>query len=273
MKLAICGAALALLAFVIWRTLYWVAQGRKMQVSGYLPPEPTWCAKLALGFASRALTFLGVGPVKIIGAENARYRGRMIIAPNHTFELDFAMVRRAVGYSFRFMTHTHQLRGLQGILGAWTGAIPVEPEKKGGGDAAVNAAANLLNSSPSAKMLMFPQGKLVRDNIIRAEDFRWGIERISFKSMQESADDDIAWLPIAVHYHRDPAYRHWSHFLFAPLRRAFGITNYGGTVVIGEPILVKDLPKDPGEATAVIRQRIARLLAVARGEDGALVVK
>lgn len=273
MSYLVYGTLALLSVYLGSRIWFWVRQGRKMTVSGHLPPEPTLFARLVLGLATRVLTFLGVGPVKVIGAENAKYRGRMIIAPNHQFELDFAMVRRALGYSFRFMTHTHQLRGVQGILGAWTGAIPVEPEKKGGGDAAVNAAVNLLSSNEHAKLLMFPQGKLVRDNVIRAEDFRWGVAKISQKAAEVCADDDVAVLPMAILYLRDPRDRHWTHTLLAPLRRWFGYTNYGGVVVVGEPIAVKDLPADPSEATALIRERIARLLAIARGEDGALVEK
>ncbi|MBY0551959.1 MAG: 1-acyl-sn-glycerol-3-phosphate acyltransferase [Candidatus Obscuribacterales bacterium] len=274
MEWALYGAVIALACYLVWRVAYWVRQGRKMRQSGFLPPEPTRCARLTLGFASRLLLFLGVGPVKVIGAENARrHRGRLLITPNHTFELDFAMVRRALGFGFRFMTHTHQLRGFQGILGAWTGAIPVEPEKKGGGDAAVDAAVNMFKSSPVAKMLMFPQGKLVRDNVIRPEDFRWGFAKISHRTAAETDADDMAVLPMALLYLRDVRDRHWTHFLLAPLRRWWGVTNYGGIVVIGEPILVKDLPEDPSEATALVRQRIERMLAYARGEDGALVVK
>jgi 1-acyl-sn-glycerol-3-phosphate acyltransferase len=273
MSFMIYGALAALAVYLVWRVVYWVRQGRNMTKSGYLPPEPTWLARLVLGFASRVLTYLGVGPVKIIGAENARYRGRMIIAPNHQFELDFAMVRRAVGYSFRFMTHTHQLRGLQGILGAWTGAIPVEPEKKGGGDAAATAAVNFLSSNPHGKMLMFPQGKLVRDNVVRQEDFRWGVVKISQKIAQQEADDDMAILPIAIEYHRDPASKHWTHSILWKLRGWFGYTNYGGTVVVGEPIKVKDLPADPSEAAAVVRERIVALQRVARGESEALIGK
>ncbi len=267
------GLPVLLAVYLFLRLIYWIRQGRKMTVSGHLPPEPTWLARLTLGFGSRVLTFLGVGPVKVIGAENAAYRGRMIIAPNHQFELDFAMVRRALGYSFRFMTHTHQLRGVQGILGAWTGAVPVEPEKKGGGDAAVNAAVNLLASDPRAKLLMFSQGKLVRDNIIRPEDFRWGIAKIAKKTAAVCADDEVAILPVAILYHRDPRDKHWTHLFLAPLRRWFGYLNFRGTVVVGEPVLIKDLPEDPSEATACIRERIARLLAIARGEDGALIEK
>lgn len=274
MEVAMWGALSAVALYLVWRMVYWIGQGRKMNRSGFLPPVPTWCAKLTMGFASRLLLFLGVGPVTVIGAANARrHRGRLLITPNHTFELDFAMVRRALGFSFRFMTHTHQLRGIQGILGAWTGAIPVEPEKKGGGDAAVDAAVNLFKSSPVARMLMFPQGKLVRDNVIRPEDFRWGFAKISRRTLEETGDADMAVLPMALLYLRDVRDRHWSHFLLAPLRRFWGVTNYGGIVVIGEPIPVKDLPDDPSEATAMVRQRIERMLAYARGEDGALVVK
>lgn len=270
MSYLLYGSLLVVLLYLTWRAAFWIMQGRRMSQSGYLPPEPTMVARLVLGVCSRLLTFLGVGPVKVIGAENARYPGRMIIAPNHQFELDFAMVRRALGYSFRFMTHTYQLRGLQGILGAWTGAIPVEPEKKGGGDAAQQAAVKLLSSSPNAKLLMFPQGKLVRDDVIRAEDFRWGIAKISRKTAIECADDEVAILPMAIYYDRDEAHKHWTHYLLAPLRRWFGYCNYAGVVVIGEPLLVKDLPEDPSEATAVVREHIARLHAIARGEPAAV---
>lgn len=250
---------LSVAGFLVYRMIFWLRVASHMTESGYLPPEPTGFSRWFLGFGSRLVAFLGVGPVEVKGRENARFAGRLLIAPNHQFQLDFAMVRLAVGTSFRYMTHANQLRGLQGFLGGWTGAFPVESEKKGGGEAAFNAAVAAFSSSRRARMLIFPQGKLVTDNVLRKEDFRYGVARISRKTF-ENTGEPAAVLPVAIIYKRDPRHRHWSHFIFAPLRRLFGITNYGGNVIVGKPIPVQDLPADPAEATEVIRLKIQELL-------------
>lgn len=243
--------------YAIWRVRFWILQGRQMQVSGHLPPKPGLLARFTLGWVSYLLTFLGVGPVRVIGAHHARYRGRLLIAPNHTFQLDFAMVRRAVGHSFRYMTDANELHGWRGIAGAWSGAFPVQA---GCGDAAIQASVRALGIDIDSMVLIFPQGKLVRDNILRKEDFRYGTARISHQAHEEHPGEPIAILPIALYYKRSPQDRHWTHFLLKPLRKIFGVTNYGGVVVIGEPIPVDSLPADPAEATEVIRIRIQALL-------------
>ena len=56
------------------------------------------------GFYKRAchvFAFLFVGPVKVIGRENAKFDGRGLILPNHQFAMDFAVVGRAVPFSYR----------------------------------------------------------------------------------------------------------------------------------------------------------------------------
>ncbi|MBY0359833.1 MAG: 1-acyl-sn-glycerol-3-phosphate acyltransferase [Candidatus Obscuribacterales bacterium] len=248
---------LVISGLALWRGAFWLGQGRKMQVSGYLPPEPSWFARLALGFASYLFTFLGVGPVKVIGAKNARYKGRLLIAPNHTFQLDFAMVRRAVGRSFRFMTHVNELKGLRGAFGAWSGAYPVETDSKNGGEAAAKATASALGAHANSAVLLFPQGKLVKDNVLRKEDFRYGAARISRQVQAEQPNEPVAILPVAIHYKRQPR---WMPFFLKPLRRLFGVMNYGGVVVVGRPIPVNSLPEDSEAATDVIRQEIQQLL-------------
>lgn len=228
-----------------------------MQVSGHLPPKTGLLARFTLGLVSYLLTFLGVGPVRVIGAHRARYRGRLLVTPNHSFQLDFAMVRRGTGHSFRYMTDANELRGWRGVLGAWSGAFPVQA---GAGDAAFKAAVRALGIDPDSLVLIFPQGKLVRDNVLRKEDFRYGAARIIRQTHEEHPGEPMAILPVAIYYKRSPQDRHWTHFIFAPLRRMFSITNYGGVVVIGEPIPVESLPADPAEATEVIRIEIQKLL-------------
>ena len=91
----------AALAFVAGRTTYWFIQGRKLQDTGYMPPASTRFARWFYKMACHLITFLGVGPVKVIGTENAKFEGRALLLPNHQFALDFAVVGKSTPFSFR----------------------------------------------------------------------------------------------------------------------------------------------------------------------------
>ena len=122
---------------------------------------------------------------------------------------------------------------------------------------------------------MFPQGKLVKNNILLAADFRTGGVRAMKKACEEYGinPNDIAGLPMAIHYLRDPRHATWLHKLMTMIGwknfRAFKYagersTNYGAIVAIGKPITLASLPDDAREATEQIRQEIDRLLTEAK---------
>ena len=255
---------LLLLRALVWRALFWFNQGAKMQGSGYLSPPPSIFARAFLRINSAILRRLVVGPVKVYGREHLQGNGRQIYVPNHTFPLDFTLVLKATRATFRFMTVVTELKGIRGILGAWTGAIPVNTKVEGGGEAAVKACIEWLTSKANAKLLAFPQGKLVLDNVLNRADFKTGFARIAAGVEQLKPGEELEIVPIGLHYIEDTNRKRWWHALTKPLRRMFGKSKYGAVVVIGEPIKIAALPTDVVAATDLIFARIEGLVNQAR---------
>lgn len=266
MTIVIVGALVIAAVAAIARFNHWRKEGAKLQQSGYVPPSPPFLGRLAFRFINRLARFVMIGPVKVIGRENARFDGRLIITANHTYQMDFSMVASAVP-NFHYMTAVEELRGLRGVMGAWTGAYGVD--RKAPGDAAIQASVKILIQDESRRVLIFPQGKLVPDGVLRKEDFKTGSVRI-LRRVSELVDrQPCAILPVGVHYKRDPKQATCFHRTIARLglkgfRRAFGVSNYGGTVAIGKPIPIESLPEDPHAATEILRQRIQEALDQAR---------
>lgn len=284
-------ALIAALLFIVYRTAYWIWQGRKLQKTGYVPPKST---RFARWFAKRVyqiLCFQGVGPLKVIGAENAKFKGRAMVLPNHQFALDFAVVGKAVPFSYRQMAKAEELRSiLRGTLAAWAGVVGIQVEggkaqESGGGQTVVDTGVSMLSVSEGARMLVFPQGKLVFTNKLKDEDFRTGSTRVLNATAASVGGNDLYVLPVAIHYKRVPKdatrfHRFMNAIGFKNFRRrkdfekvvdASGnkvkedrtFTTYGATVVIGKPMAYNDLPKDPREAINEVAAEIQRLLTIA----------
>ncbi|MBZ0186074.1 MAG: hypothetical protein K8F91_07430, partial [Candidatus Obscuribacterales bacterium] len=169
---------------------------------------------------------------------------------------------------------------MRATLSAFAGFFAVDTEggkAQKGGQAVVDACGKCLSLHPRSRLLLFPQGKLVRDNVLRSEDFRTG----AIRAMHAARDKfgcqscELAVLPMAVHYKRDARDATWFHKLvvklgFKNFRRfkydGVAATNYGAIVVIGRPIPMDDLPADPREAIEVVKQEIDKLLAVAKAD-------
>ena len=262
MTLFIVGALLIVAVAAIVRFNYWKQAGARLQENGYVPPAPPFLGRFAFRFLNRLARLVMIGPVKVIGKENANYDGRLIIAPNHQYQFYFSMVAAAVP-NFHYMTAIEELRGFRGVMGAWTGAYGVD--RKAPGDAVIGASVKILIQDQRRRVLIFPQGKLVTDNVLRAEDFKTGAVRILRRVAELVNRQPCAILPVAVYYKRDPKDATWFHRALRSVglkgfRRAFGVSNYGGTVVIGKPIPVESLPADVHEATALLHTRIQEAL-------------
>lgn len=290
MNLIITTIGLSLLAvgYIAYRVRFWMSEGKKLAKGGYLPPPPTFFGRWAYRLATKLGCFLVVGPVKVIGRQNARYPGRLIIVPNHQFEFDFAVVSRALPYAYRQLAVASEVSGFRSAIAAWVGFCAVDGERgkakgKAGAEAVIEAGAKILTHDKA--FLMFPQGILVRDNELRKEEFRTGWIRILNRAADNVDKNELAALPIGIVYHRDPKQATWGHRLanrinfpgfllrligFAgfriwvskvtnplPGQPAKIVTkNYGATVVVGKPIPLKDLPADIHEATEVLRQAL-----------------
>lgn len=269
-------AAIAVLLAL--RLAFWYKEGQKLLQDGYLPPNPTFLGQFLLKTVSRLMCFFFVGPVKVMNRKNAQYAGRLNILPNHQFELDFMVVANALPYGYRHLGSKGQMNTpIKASLSALAGFFAVDTEGgkaqgKGKGQLVVDACGRVLAQHPRARLLMFPQGMLQRENELKSDDFRTG----AMRALQSARDShgvnaaELAVLPMAVKYIRDPNKATWFH----KFARAVGLkkfrkfrmhdvttTNYGAIVNIGKAIPMKDLPEDPREAIEMVRQVIADLLA------------
>lgn len=273
MGLLLLALALAVLA---WRATYWYQEGRKLLQDGYLPPNPTFVGQLTLKVISWVSCFKFVGPVKVMNVQNARYAGRLNILPNHQFELDFMVMGKALPYGFRHLGAKNQMdTPLKSSLAAFAGFFAVNTDggkAQSGGNAVVQMLGRVLAKHTRARLLMFPQGKLVRDNELREDDFRTGAVRalISARDEENIPEEELAILPAYIKYLRDPKYRNWYHKLMNALgRKRFrsfrmhGVTtkNCGAVVNFGKVIKLSELDPDPGKAIEQIRLAIAELQA------------
>lgn len=282
------GLSLLAVGYIAYRVRFWINEGKKLAKGGYLPPPPTFFGRWAYRLATKLGCFLVVGPVKVIGRKNAHYPGRLLIAPNHQFEFDFAVVSRALPYAYRQLAVASEVSGIRSAIAAWVGFCAVDGERgkakgKAGAEAVIEAGAKILTHDKA--FLMFPQGILVRDNELRKEEFRTGWIRILNRAADNVDKNELAVLPIGIIYKTDPKDATWGHRLAnrinfpGVLLRLIGFAgfrvwvskvtnplpgqptkivtkNYGATVVVGKPIPLKDLPADIHEATEVLRQAL-----------------
>ncbi|MBC7996346.1 MAG: 1-acyl-sn-glycerol-3-phosphate acyltransferase [Leptolyngbya sp.] len=285
MTYALLGLALLALGYFALRVRFWMNEGRKLQQSGYLPPPPSFFGNLAYRLVTKLACFLVVGPVKVIGRNNAKYPGRLIVVPNHQFEFDFAVTAQAMPYAYRQLAVASEVTGWRAAVAAWVGFCAVDGERgkakgKSGAEAVINAGAKILCNDKA--FLMFPQGLLVRDNVLRENEFRTGWIRILNKASTEIGKGELSALPIGIVYKMDPKDATWFHRLAnrinfpAFLLRLIGLPGfrvwvsknsnpapgeptkivtkpYGATVVVGKPIPLSALPEDIHAATEVLR--------------------
>lgn len=253
-------------------------------------PQPTGLpARITFALVARLITFWYIGPVKTVGRNHARHQGALLMAPNHTFGLDFCVVRTAVPSHFVQVAKAAELKGeVRSFLGAWAGTIaaPVEngSAQKGAGSAVVERCAQYLASDKRSRLLLFPQGRLVKDNVLREEDFRTGAARsLHLASHQFDDVHNLALLPIGIDYKRDPKDARLVQRIVArlakwiPFLRGFRVwvdvethadgtktvtkvTTYGASVVIGEPVPSLSLPQDARACTRVIQDELQKLL-------------
>ncbi|HEY9713733.1 MAG TPA: hypothetical protein V6C72_09695 [Chroococcales cyanobacterium] len=270
MKHLLEAAVLLVACFATWRLIFWTREGKKLQKSGYIPPAPTIIGRVSYGLLCKFFARLLLGPIQVIGKENASGRGRTAILPNHQHIADFAVVRAALPYGYRQIGAAKEVKGIRAPFAAYFGtfAVPVMGGKSNQGHgaalAAIQACARVLIQR-LAKLLMFPQGKLVFDNVLRAEDFRTGCMRALGLAAEEVGRENLFIQPMAINYWKPTGnesllrrlyFRAWSKFGAA----AGSKPRVGATVVLGKLIPFSDFPTNPHEAIQVYREHLQTLL-------------
>jgi len=196
---------------------------------------------------------------------------RFMLFANHQTERDavlmpYLMSRR----QSRFFIAKTQSLGWRAPLVAFTGGIIVEHDSKRGPVIALTTAVKVMVAEPESDFIIFPQGKLVPDNVLLREDFFSGLYVIGAK-VARSGDENLDYMPAGIYYDRNPAHATFVHRLlnmlgFKNFRRFYGEVIYGAVIVIGEPIPHASLPRDSTAATDVLFAAVVKASAEAAAE-------
>lgn len=275
---------------VLWYR-YWNNQGKMLQKTGYLPPPPSLCARFANMVISRLAAKWMIGPVKVYGRENLPKTGRILYAPTHSHAFDFSTLIKALPFRwwrvYRTIASSSELKGVKGVLGAWTGTFGVnkqDPHELR--MRAVEAAAECLVPDAAdprvgkyTTLLWFPTGLLYKqnDNLkLKPEIFKGNWARVATLAAERSGKTPVWVQPVAMYYNTDLSRApRWIQKLSKKYRNAWGDIAYGATVVFGKPICVSDdnLPKDEAAARQYACDMLQPYLDEARALDEGKPVK
>jgi hypothetical protein len=238
--------------FGIW-VIYWQIQGWLLSHrSGHYAPMISILPRLLRWAVGCMAARIFVGPVRVIGFEKVKnFKGRLIVTPKHVIETDATLVARmARSWKVRFLMAIDQTAGLRGAPLAWMGAISVGYDNTNPALSAANATKSAVETMTREKdsvLLLFPEGKLDKPNILVRENFRAGAVRIAKACQAKCAHQDWHILPVDVQYECDPSkatrFQRMLKRLHIP-RGFLGNTVYGATVTFGDPIKVATLPDD-----------------------------
>ena len=268
-------------ACAIRRAFYWKAEGERVLKPGYLTPPPSLAARFVRWVFSLTFKFLFVGPVRIIGAHNLKYPGRVIVLGNHQTERDSLLSLYLLGLrEARYFIASNQATRTRAPFVAFTGGITVDREQPRGPASALSSAIKAMIKEEESSFVIFPQGRLVRTNELKREDFFPGVVLLGRK-VGEKSDASVAYLPFGVYFDRDPANASPFHKAMIRLgwksfRKIFGEVVYRAVIVVGEPIPVRAMPRDPEKATDVLFERIVELstrAAEAAGQSTSLATQ
>lgn len=255
---------------------------QQVQAGGFVPPKFGLLGKTVMFLFCSIFGFSEVGPTTVLGRNRIPTSGIRIIAPFHAGPGDGAVVYWATLIPFFwYLIRTTEVRGWRGWIATLTGAIAVEEESERGRSAGFKATISaLVNDSSDACLLIFPQGKIVEDEVVRRTDFEAGL--IGLAQIVAKKKKAPVWIiPVGVHYKRDPKRATMLHKMLSRLgikkfRNLFGRQNYGAVAVIGRPIAVTPqpagtadlargicLPADRNAALECYVTRLARIQKIA----------
>ncbi|MDX1986727.1 MAG: lysophospholipid acyltransferase family protein [Candidatus Obscuribacter sp.] len=241
------GAAILLAIGIFFYCRFWSRQGSKLSSeSGYVTPYVSVLGRIALYLLSRlgAPYFFGClhisGLQNMAGGKNGKLR--YLVCPNHQFEHDVAVISYLIGTRrWRFLADIEQVRGRRAPWMAWLGVIPVETDSLRARVASMSSVVTALEREPGTSFIIFPQGRLVKDNNLTRKDFNTGPVIIAGRAAKATGDD-FALLPMYIEYVTDPTRASLGQRLlaFCGIKREFcGRTVYGCRVQIAKPIPVK----------------------------------
>jgi len=256
-------AALALVGVLAYRVNYWWKEGKKLVATpGYFSPRAPIFARIARLTVSRLFCRRFIGPIKRLGTEYMKDDRRLIILINHQTERDVIIIPSTLRLRVvRALMAVTQIFGIRVPAAAWLGVIAVHHDKNP--SAALRGMIKVMQNDEDSDGIVFPQGALIRSNVLKREEFFDGALMIAKKTAEKSKRK-VAVLPAAIAYDRNPAHATWAHRLadaigWKSFRTFYGDTIYGAAVAFGKPIPVEELPEKYSDAMTVVFERIVAL--------------
>lgn len=264
----IASGILALGAFVlIWRNVTkpwltrWNAYVKQVSTCGYLAPPPSDKALRSLLRVARAITFLQVGKVKVVGRENLdSVPGPFMFSANHPAGADVMLIPCVLARKARYMAHETVFTagfGLGAHLVGPGGAFVAHDSIRDNGVRARAASVKVLTSGQT--LVLLPEGLTNYDPVMLP--LKDGAVRIVKQAAVELGKPAFI-VPAYIRYGKYPgkwlqryprALQYLIVFLLWPIYRR------GAKVVIGKPISSTELSADDTVATALLRSRIEQL--------------
>ena len=220
--------------------LYWRKEGKLLQTSPtHLSPTPGVFTSQLRFQLCRLLVFLKVGKLTVLGRENLNPQERYIIVANHQFQHDAVTLPTALQtLPLRGLMSQTELTDFRAPLAALAGVIAVHQDSHK--TASLRLSIRALTEEPNMSLLVFPQGRLVRDNFLKLEQFQDGIALVLKKvNRNGAAPNPAALLPVCISYQFQSSNPKNlpERLLYSWKRQWFGISTYGAVVSIGKPIL------------------------------------
>lgn len=262
---ALFGLLFALTAcwFVYWQIQGWLLSHR----SGHYAPMITVVPRFLRWMVGCAVAWYYIGPVRIVGWDNIKdFQGRLMVAPKHVRETDAVLVAKlARTRKLRFLIAINQTKFPRSAPLAWMGAISVGYDKNNpalSGANAVRSAVKAMTEEADTILLVFPEGKLDRENKLLRENVRGGTVRIGLSLHYKRPEQNWHIAPVDVQYVTDPSKATRFQRLVERLgmrRRFLGNKVYGAVVTYGKPIAVATLPDDEELGTDILFSALAGL--------------
>lgn len=216
-----------------------------VQTPGYIP-KTVAPVQIIFRWIFRLFTFLQIGRVKVIGAENLNAPGRLIFCPNHSSLYDGFILFPLMKRSTRYMGAHDVMGGLQGVIAGALGGFAVDRSR---GSTIIEPAIKVFLSG--ADLAMFPEGKISPDG--EYLPFKTGAARIALAAWDRLGKKErIGLVPIHICYHK----RH-SPSGNTTLRHMGFKWRGGATVTVGKPIYLDELASlDADDITACLRAAV-----------------
>ncbi|MBI5173373.1 MAG: 1-acyl-sn-glycerol-3-phosphate acyltransferase [Candidatus Melainabacteria bacterium] len=246
--LIIAGGALALWLFLKLGALalgtrvflYWRKEGKLLQTNPtHLSPTPGVFANRLRFQLCRLLVFLKVGKLTVLGRENLNPQERYLIVANHQIQHDAVTLPAALGtLPMRGLMSQTELTDFRAPLAALAGVIAVHQDSHK--TASLRLSIRALTEEPNISLVVFPQGRLVREGALKREQLQDGVALVLKKVNQNgAAAKPVYLLPVCINYQFQSTGPQslQERLLYGWKRRWFGITTYGAVVSIGKPVL------------------------------------